>query len=226
MAILGIENRTENWMTAQVFVPLFPQQRHAEEQPQKRDGEYARKRLAGKLLGTPGTPKLNVSLELFWYGIRDYGDRCDWKAKNYIEPCAEAYERLFPELREKVQSKFPTINARHYSASDKVKLANNLRNTEIDIVLESQHHLFIGEAKREAKFGDNASVLKHQLVRQYVMARILLDLVGKKKKIVPFVVGDDKKRLHRKKQVQFMIQCLGMRHDNVLDWDDIRQLTG
>ena len=215
MAILGIENRTENWKTAQVFAPLFPQQRHAED---------ARKRLAGKLLGK--CVRSEVSLDLFWYGIRDYGDRCDWKKNDYIRPCAEAYERLFPELRGCVEKQFTNLDAIHYRVSDKVKLANNLRNTEIDIVLESQHHLFIGEAKREAKFGDRASVLKHQLVRQYVMARILLDFVGKKKKIVPFVVGDDKKGLHRKKQVQFMIQCLGMRHDNVLDWDDIRQLTG
>lgn len=212
MAILGIENRTENWKTAQVFAPFF-------------EDTDACKRLAGKLLGTPDPPKLNVSLELFWYGIRDHGTRCGWGLEDYVEPCAEAYERLFPELREKVQSKFPTIDAIHYSASGQVKLANNLRNTEIDIVLESQHHLFIGEAKREEDFGDSASVLKHQLVRQYVMARILLELVGKKKKIVPFVVGDDKKRLHRKKQVQFMIQCLGMRHDNVLEWGDVRALT-
>ena len=169
MAILGIENRTENWKTAQVFAPFF-------------ENPCAPKRLAGKLLGTPAPPKLNVSLELFWYGIRDYGDRCGWKKKNYIKPCAEAYESLFPELRGCVEKHFTNLDAIHYSVSDKVKLANNLRNTEIDIVLESQHHLFIGEAKREAKFGDRASVLKHQLVRQYVMARILLELVGKKKR--------------------------------------------
>ncbi len=224
MAILGIENRTENWKTAQVFAPLFPQQRHAGEQPRQRTDEDARKHLAGKLLGK--RVESAVSLELFWYGIRDYGDKCDWKAKNYIEPCAEAYERLFPELRGCVEKQFTNLDAIHYRVSDKVKLANNLRNTEIDIVLESQHHLFIGEAKREAKFGDRASVLKHQLVRQYVMARILLDLVGKKKKIVPFVVGDDKKGLHRKKQVQFMIERLGMRCENVLEWGDVRGLAG
>lgn len=216
MAILGIENRTENWMTAQVFAPLFPQQR---------DGEDARKRLAGKLLGKP--VKRDVSLELFWYGIRDYGDRCGWELKDYIEPCAEAYERLFQKLHEQVKSKFPKIDARHYRVSDETNLANNLRNTEIDIVLESQHHLFIGEAKRDEKFGGNKKlVLVHQLVRQYVAATILLDFVGKKKKIVPFVVGNDKKGLHRKKQVQFMIQCLGMRRENVLEWGDVRGLAG
>lgn len=213
MAILGIENRTENWKTAQVFAPFF-------------EDADARKRLAGKLLGTPNSPKLNVSLELFWYGIRDYGTRCGWKMKDYIEPCAEAYERRFPELRGCVEKEFTNLDAIHYRVSDKVKLANNLRNTEIDIVLESQHHLFIGEAKREEDFGDSASVLKHQLVRQHVMARILLDLVGKKKKIVPFVVGNDREDLENDPQVRFLIAQGWMRHDNVLDWDDIRQLAG
>ena len=216
MAILGIENRTENWKTAQVFAPLFPQQHRAED---------ARKRLAERL-GVSIPDCADVSLELFWYGIRDHGTRCGWKKNDYIRQCARAYKHLFRELRGCVEREFTNLDALHYRVSDKAKLANNLRNTEIDIVLESQHHLFIGEAKREAKFGDRASVLKHQLVRQYVMARILLDLVGKKKKIVPFVVGDDKKRLHRKKQVQFMIQCFGMRRENVLEWGDVRGLAG
>ena len=56
MAILGIENRTENWKTAQVFAPLFEGA-----DVRKR---LARKRLAGKLLGKP--VKRDVSLELFW----------------------------------------------------------------------------------------------------------------------------------------------------------------
>lgn len=217
MAILGIENRTENWKTAQVFAPLFPQQHRAED---------ARKRLAERL-GVSIPDCADVSLDLFWYGIRDHGTRCGWKKNDYIRQCARAYKHLFRELRGCMEKEFTNLDALHYRVSDKAKLANNLRNTEIDIVLESQHHLFIGEAKRDEKFGGNKKlVLVHQLVRQYVAATILLDFVGKKKKIVPFVVGDDKKVLHRKKQVQFMIQCLGMRHDNVLDWDDIRQLTG
>ena len=216
MAILGIENRTENWKTAQVFAPFFEDA----DAPKR----LARRRLAGMLLGK--CVKSTVSLDLFWYGIRDYGDRCGWKKKNYIKPCAEAYERLFPELRGCVEKQFTNLDAIHYSVSDKVKLANNLRNTEIDIVLESQHHLFIGEAKREAKFGDRASVLKHQLVRQYVMARILLELVGKKKKIVPFVVGNNAEKLGDDAQVRFMIERLGMRRENVLEWGDVRGLAG
>ena len=228
MAILGIENQTENWKTAQVFAPLFPQQRHAEEQSQQHDDEDARKRLAGKLLGKP--VRSEVSLDLFWYGFRDYVHEQGGRNQISETEIAGRYDRLFPKLHEKVQGFADAENwqlvDRNYSTMDKTRLLNNLIYTEIDIVLESRHHLFIGEAKREAKFGDDASVLKHQLVRQYVMARILLDLVGKKKKIVPFVVGDDKKRLHRKKQVLFMIECLGMRCENVLEWGDVRGLAG
>lgn len=118
------------------------------------------------------------------------------------------------------------LTARHYGVSDKVKLADNLRNTESDIVLEAPDRLFIGEAKREEKFGDDASVLKHQLVRQYVMARIVLDLAGREKAIVPFVVGDDRDKLRKDEQVRFMIESLGMRRENVLAWEDVQRLTG
>ena len=107
-----------------------------------------------------------------------------------------------------------------------MKLADNLRNTESDIVLEAPDRLFIGEAKREEKFGDDASVLKHQLVRQYVMARIVLDLAGREKAIVPFVVGNDRDKLKQDEQVRFMIESLGMRRENVLAWEDVQRLTG
>ena len=212
MAILGIENRTENWKTAQVFAPFFENAclcRHFAER-----------------LGVSIPDDANVSLELFWYGIRDHGTRCGWKKNDYIKQCARAYKHLFRELRGCVEKEFTNLDALHYRVSDKAKLANNLRNTKIDIVLESQHHLFIGEAKREAKFGDRASVLKHQLVRQYVMARILLELAGKKKKSVPFVVGNSAEKLGDDAQVQFMIERLGMRRENVLEWGDVRGLAG
>lgn len=214
MPILGIENRTENWRTAQVFAPLFE---HA----------ALRRRFAERLGASIGGGD-DVSLELFWHGLHDYGIRRGWKTPDYAEPCAEAYERLFPELRGQVEASglFPKLAARHYGASDKVKLADNLRNTESDIVLEAPNHLFIGEAKREEKFGDDASVLKHQLVRQYAMARIVLDLAGSEKAIVPFVVGNDRDKLEKDKQVRFMIERLGMRRENVLAWADVQQLTG
>ena len=70
---------------------------------------------------------------------------------------------------------------------------NNLLNTEIDIVLESPNHLFIGEAKSEMGFSPRSNrVLVHQLVRQYVTARILLAYVNLncKKSVIPFIVWD------------------------------------
>ena len=58
MTILGITNRTENWKTAQYFAPLF--------------GANS-VRLARLLLGSGTTLEPgDVSLELFWRGVRDY----------------------------------------------------------------------------------------------------------------------------------------------------------
>lgn len=214
MPILGIENRTENWRTARTFAPLF--------------GDAAlRRQFASLLLGEP--VEAPVSLELFWHGMRDYGKQQGWKQTDYVEPCAGAYERLFSKLRAQVEEfgRFNELTERHYVASDKTKLASNLLHTEIDIVLESQHHLFIGEAKDESNFGaDGRDVLVHQLVRQYVTAAILLDLKGCEKQIVPFVVGEDKDRLCRIGQVRFMIEQEWMRRDNVLCWGDVRGIAG
>ena len=89
-------------------------------------------------------------------------------------------------------------------------LGNNLVNTEIDIVLQSPNHLFIGEAKHEMTFGANGRlVLVHQLIRQYVMAKILMDRLESdglaKKNVIPFVVGDDVGSLKKGRQVEFMV---------------------
>ncbi len=88
-------------------------------------------------------------------------------------------------------------------------------------MIETPNHLFIGEAKHESNFGANSDlVLVHQLVRQYVMARILVELRKCKKEVVPFVVGGSKNN----HQVQFMI-CQGwMVEDNILRWNDIKAL--
>ena len=89
MPILGIENRTENWRTAHSFAPLF--------------GDAAlRRRFASLLLGEPA--EAPVSLELFWHGLHDYGIRRGWKRPDFAEPCAEAYARLFPDLRGQVEA--------------------------------------------------------------------------------------------------------------------------
>ena len=110
--------------------------------------------------------------------------------------------------------------------SRKRKLASNLFNTEIDIVLESPSHLFIGEAKHLSTFGASGrDVLTHQLIRQYVMAKILLKLPGNKEKaVVPFVVGDSRAYLEKTLQVQFMLKHGRMRKENVLEWSQIEAL--
>lgn len=216
MGILKIRNRTENWKTAHDFAPLF------------RDAE-GRRRLAERLLGKP--VKSEVSLELFWFGARDYVHAQGGRTPIIEADFAKRYGSLFEELHGQVKE-FATpaswqLLDHNYTSRDEVKLTNNLVRTEIDIVLQSQRHLFIGEAKRDEKFGENKDlVLVHQLVRQYVMARILLDIVGSKKQIVPFVVGNDREKLAEDAQVRFMSEHYGMREENVLGWDEVRGLAG
>ena len=63
--------------------------------------------------------------------------------------------------------------------------------------------------------------LVHQLIRQYVMARILVDLVGYEKKVVPFAVGGSR----RQEQVGFMLHKGWMEESNLLSWSDVEALT-
>ena len=110
---------------------------------------------------------------------------------------------------------------------------NNLRNTEIDIVLESPKHLFIGEAKYESTFGTKSDyVLVHQLIRQYVTARILLNLPQRDKthsgkSIVPFLVVDADKidSVKNMAQVKFMMNQKWLKEKNILTWDQIALLA-
>ena len=111
---------------------------------------------------------------------------------------------------------------------DQIKLFQNLRNTEVDIVLEDSEYLYIGEAKHEKGFGaDGKLILVHQLIRQYVMARILLDMSAStaSKRIVPFVGGDDVSKLKKINQVRFMINQGWLQEDNVLSWQEIKDLA-
>ena len=205
--ILGICNRTENWKTARHFAPFF--------------GHEA-KRLAEYLSGDP--VESGVRLELYWTGMRDFMDGRDekkWKAE-----IGERYRnsKLFGNLRERVVdfAGFQKLKEHNYDNSETEGLYRNLYNTEIDIVLESQHALFIGEAKGEMSLGaDSKLVLVHQLIRQYVMANILVDLIGTPKRVVPFVVGCNE----RQHQIQFMVGQGWMEKRHVLRWRQIKQLA-
>ncbi len=212
MAILGITNRTENWKTASAFAPLLG---------------GASVRLARRLLGGEAAlERGDVRLELFWRGIRDYMHSLRGTKPSDVD-FAERYDRLFRDLRSRVErfGGFRTLTRENYTSANRSRLASNLRNTEIDIVLESPTHLFIGEAKHEMSFHSSSrDVLTHQLIRQYVTARMLLDLLGAEKEIVPFVVGDSTANLGNQRQVQFMIEHYGLRRENVLEWSDIEAL--
>ena len=129
-----------------------------------------------KSLGEPdGAKPAEVHLELFWYGMRDYLDKCVETKESVVEDFAQRYRRLFPNLREKIEEfqsekglKLQLPNQWNYDVPEDrmAQLGNNLVNTEIDVVLETPKCLFIGEAKAESTFGtDGSDVLVHQLIR-------------------------------------------------------------
>ena len=213
--VLGIANRTENWKTAYIFAPYF------------RDSN-ARLRLVERLGETHDVEDSEVHLELFWKGTRDY-----LHCKSAVERpqvrdsllghCAES----FGSLREKVCNFkglqcFKEFNYDVSSESTRERLYQNILHTEIDIVIETPNSLFIGEAKHEETFGARSNrILVHQLIRQYVMASVLLKTRESKKQVIPFVVGDDVVDIKKKRQVQFMI-CQGWMEDrNVMGWKDV-----
>jgi len=218
VAILGIENRTENWKTSLYFSPLL------------RD-KNARLRLVRELGESERTRQEDVHIELYWYGIRDHIHQSGGAKESYYSELAERYGCLFPDLRKTIQNygRFKRLKDCNYDMSSKRrrdKLGSNIYHTEIDIVLESPNGLFIGEAKHFEDFGaDGKQILVHQLIRQYVMARILLDRLGYQKDLIPFVVGDDAKRIARYSQVDFMIKKSWMRKEDILEWEEVKEFT-
>ena len=217
MAILGIKNRTENWKTTLSFAPLFwdPESRLA---------------LARKLGEPKETNPAEVHIELYWKGMRDYLHQQGEPNRQYFPRLEELYRCLFPALRDEIREfeskglQFRLPNAWNYDPSvgnSTTKLGANLVGTEIDAVLESPEHLFIGEAKAEMDLdGDGNMVLAHQLIRQYVMAKILVRLTGARKKVIPFLVREE---LNGREQVQvdFMVAKGWLKRENVLRWDQL-----
>ena len=207
VGILGIRNRTENWKTARYFAPFFG---------------HGAKRLAEYLSGEPD--ESGARLELYWKGMSDFLDERDEKKWKVEIADRISNSKLFGDLRERVVdfAGFQALKDHNYDTSETEGLYRNLYNTEIDIVLESQHALFIGEAKGEMSLSaDSQLVLVHQLIRQYVMANILADLIGSQKSVVPFVVGFNE----RQHQVQFMVGQGWMKERHILGWDQIGQLV-
>ena len=229
MGILDITNRTENWKTASSFAPFF-------------DDAPARRNLANRLLEPLEEPLDGgeVQLELFWRGVRDQMAKERWTKLGKSEQAgvmagfSDRYNRRFPKLRQSVEA-FPGLalpqewNYWPAAADSPKKFFNNLWHTEIDVVLESPEHLFIGEAKHESDFGnDGKHVLVHQLIRQYVTAKLLVEHLGQAKRIVPFIVADRGKlaSVNNTAQVKFMIEKRRLNPQNILSWGDIADLKG
>lgn len=215
--ILGIKNRTENWKTVEHFHCLK---------------DDAKLRIARRLGEPKGTPAGNIRIELFWYGMRDYIDQLEKENKSTPthRDLAERYRCCFPNLRKDIEEfdGFRDLNDANYDVSKPEReytLRSNLIHTEIDVVLETQNHLFIGEAKHESGFGvDGKDVLVHQLIRQYVMATILVDCLKPEKKVIPFVVGNDAEQLKKYHQVRFMLNEGCLNEKNILSWSEIEGL--
>ncbi|MCY4528382.1 MAG: hypothetical protein OXD46_05040 [Chloroflexi bacterium] len=237
MGILGITNRTENWKTAEFFAPFF-------------EYDSARTRLAKRLLEPLGksheVQPCTVKIELFWYGMRDYVDlqRKQREPEPTPETLAESYLPLFSDpnkldLCRQINEidKHDTLTDRNYNVSNrdwKEKLWTNLNNTEIDVIVKTPNHLFIGEAKHEttAFDADKNRFLMHQLIREYVMASTLIDCLESDKEVVPFVVGNEPdkikephpnlKHIH---QIGFLRDVGWLKEENVLSWDCIDEIA-
>ncbi len=234
--ILGIENRTENWKTARTFARMYPENVAS---------------LANSLLKPYGTSSdLNsriiepgeARLELFWKGIRDYLHAQKAKRRELMDRFASLYNHAFEGLYDQFKSFCETsddapakqalrfLSSQNYSVSDgasKEGLFNNLRNTEFDIIIESPNHLFIGEAKGEMGLGAQGNlVLVHQLIRQFVTARVLLDHLNETKTIVPFIVWDRPDSKRRDVQVRFMIDQCWLKKENILSWSRVERSAG
>ena len=234
MGILGIDNRTENWKTAQTFAPFI-------------GNDFAAKLLAERLLeGRPLDPEEEVSLELFWKGGRDYwhaAKKCDKLVEPSPKLLACTYNQRFPRLRKEIEEfqrdapkAFRPLLLYNYKVDNvdggyAKTLATNFRNTEFDIVLETSEYLLIGEAKDESSFDAKSKyVLVHQLIRQYVIAEILVHLVAeaknqRPKKVVPFVVAPRGKKLEslmETAQIRFMTGYPKgrpyLKKSNILSW--------
>lgn len=215
--VLGIDNRTENWKTARCLLPFIV-------------NRAACLALARSLGEPEATPSADVSLELYWKGVRDW---CVGKNKPQCDDrLVESCRRQFQDLRERIQRyrHFRNLddsegNYQLSSEKHRPKLVTNLRNTEIDIVLESPTRLYIGEAKSESSFHASGKlVLVHQLVRQYVLAKVLVDVLGCDREVIPFVVVNST-RGRQSHQVQFMVGQGWMSAESCLTWSALQAMV-
>ena len=170
--------------------------------------------------------------------MRDYFHQEKQPTRNnpsFFGVLAERYVCLFPELREEIKRFDSSGNELrlpekwNYNSRDaKGKLASNLINSEFDVVIQTPNHLFVGEAKGESGLGTNGKyVLVHQLIRQHVMAKILVDIAGDNLEVQHFLVGDACKldSLKNTAQVKFMKQKGWLDKKNVLCWECVKAIA-
>ena len=220
MGILGINNRTENWKTVQHFHGL---------------SDAAKVRLVRRLGEPDDTVAEEIGLELFWTGMRDYVK--EHKVKT--DDLAGVYGQLFGELRDELAKfkhthDFKELKDHNYAVptcpKHRENLANNVRHTEVDIVMETPERIFIGEAKYESGFKpDSGHVLVHQLIRQYVIARMIVHLAGRPgKQVVAFVVTGQERveSVKNSAQVEFMSASprRWLPKSNILSWGQVNDI--
>lgn len=251
--ILNIENRTENWKTSQFFSPLSKEKQLEFVEPltlrtkkplQTNSGSKAapvRMELFWKGVRDYRHSLIKGKVEQ----EHAKGQRKREIAKEVDECLAsrfwERYKRCFKNLGCQVSKHkgFWPLVTPNYSISEdfrdeknrdiKELLYNNLRNTEMDIVFETDDHLLIGEAKYESAFGTNGKlVLVHQLIRQFVTASLLIKVQEEREKVVvPFLIVDDEKWAKDTDQVDFMLCQKWLFEDNIRTWKDLcAQLYG
>ena len=146
MIISSINNRTENWKTAETFVPLLKSGIHS---------------LARELGEKETTSKSDIHMQLYWKGMRDHQHQDPGHYSQ--DDIAERFNRLFPNLHKSVSEYrrdeddrgFKELNVDNYVANtprQRKALLSNLLHTEIDIVVESPQNLFIGEGETPDEF--------------------------------------------------------------------------
>lgn len=184
-------------------------------------------RLAPKALYILGLEKEeidNLQVELFWKGFRDYA----LQHEDCREKFLQAYKKLIPAVREAVKGTRLHLREAFYSSSDRDKIFNELRNTEIDVTIFHREKIYVGEAKRKEKLGFNGrNILAHQLVRQRVMVKVLQALTGDRRELVQFIICDRSrvKSIYRMEQLK-VVEALDSNKPRVVCWQDVLKRAG
>lgn len=229
--IIGINNRTENWKTAETLGPLITREKQ--------------NHLANLLIDANHSSfdSDEVVMQFFWKGFRDHwNERSRQCSKDdMVNETAVIYNRLFPNLRNEIEAynkdekvsrnKRLRLTEANYvclnsDMQSKKRLFANVSNTEIDVVLEAPGFLLIGEVKAEQTFGAASKhILVHQLIRQYVMASIVLEMRAERKdfKLIPFVIGDNTKQTA---QVACMRYLGYLPEANIITWEELKKYIG